>query len=117
MRRHQAFALVPALVSPKQAVQLSWNRSSVRPCVQAACDKIVAAATATGAKIGGPVPLPTKRRIYCVLRSPHVNKDSREHFEVGLLRASLHFPSCVELRHHPAVTPRMLCYSSHLLTC
>lgn len=30
----------------------------------------------------GPVPLPTKRRIYCVLRSPHVNKDSREHFEV-----------------------------------
>ncbi|KAK9803287.1 hypothetical protein WJX72_008121 [[Myrmecia] bisecta] len=28
-----------------------------------------------------PVPLPTKRRIYCVLRSPHVNKDSREHFE------------------------------------
>ena len=34
----------------------------------------MAAATATGAKIGGPVPLPTKRRIYCVLRSPHVNK-------------------------------------------
>ncbi|KAH7284115.1 hypothetical protein KP509_34G039900 [Ceratopteris richardii] len=29
----------------------------------------------------GPVPLPTKRRLYCVLRSPHVNKDSREHFE------------------------------------
>ena len=36
---------------------------------------------ATGARISGPVPLPTKRRIYCVLRSPHVNKDSREHFE------------------------------------
>jgi small subunit ribosomal protein S10 len=30
----------------------------------------------------GSVPLPTRRRIYCVLRSPHVNKDSREHFEV-----------------------------------
>ena len=29
----------------------------------------------------GPIPLPTKRRIYCVLRSPHVDKDSREHFE------------------------------------
>jgi small subunit ribosomal protein S10 len=28
------------------------------------------------------VPLPTRRRIYCVLRSPHVNKDSREHFEI-----------------------------------
>jgi small subunit ribosomal protein S10 len=30
----------------------------------------------------GPIPLPTKRRIYCVLRSPHVNKDAREHFEI-----------------------------------
>merc|ERR1711990_1225125 len=49
--------------------------------MQAACDKIVEAATATEASISGPVPLPTKRRIYCVLRSPHVNKDSREHFE------------------------------------
>lgn len=30
----------------------------------------------------GPISLPTKKRIYCVLRSPHVNKDSREHFEI-----------------------------------
>ena len=36
----------------------------------------------SGTEITGPVPLPTKRRIYCVLRSPHVNKDSREHFEM-----------------------------------
>ena len=49
--------------------------------MKAACDKIIEAATATEASISGPVPLPTKRRIYCVLRSPHVNKDSREHFE------------------------------------
>jgi small subunit ribosomal protein S10 len=33
-------------------------------------------------KIKGPIPLPTKRRIYCVLRSPHVDKDSREQFEI-----------------------------------
>jgi ribosomal protein S10 len=32
--------------------------------------------------IKGPIPLPIKKRIYCVLRSPHVNKDSREHFEI-----------------------------------
>jgi small subunit ribosomal protein S10 len=32
----------------------------------------------------GPIPLPTKQRIYCVLRSPHVNKDSREHFEIRI---------------------------------
>lgn len=30
----------------------------------------------------GPIALPTKKKIYCVLRSPHVNKDSREHFEI-----------------------------------
>ena len=34
------------------------------------------------AKVAGPIPLPTKRRIYCVLRSPHVDKKSREHFEL-----------------------------------
>lgn len=33
-------------------------------------------------RVIGPIPLPTRRRIYCVLRSPHVNKDSREHFEI-----------------------------------
>ena len=36
----------------------------------------------SGTQAVGPIPLPTKRRIYCVLRSPHVNKDSREHFEI-----------------------------------
>jgi len=35
-----------------------------------------------GGKVAGPVPLPTEIHRYCVLRSPHVNKDSREHFEV-----------------------------------
>lgn len=30
----------------------------------------------------GPVPLPTKKRIYCVLKSPHVHKDARFHFEI-----------------------------------
>jgi len=32
----------------------------------------------------GPVPMPTRRKIYCVLRSPHVNKDAREHFEIRI---------------------------------
>lgn len=47
-----------------------------------ACDQIVAIGRLTGAKVAGPVNLPTKKKIYCVLRSPHVNKDAREHFEV-----------------------------------
>ena len=34
--------------------------------------------------VKGPIPLPTKKRIYCVLRSPHVDKKSREHFEIRI---------------------------------
>ena len=43
---------------------------------------IVDTAQKTGAKVSGPIPLPTDRSLYCVIRSPHVNKDSREQFEM-----------------------------------
>ena len=46
------------------------------------CRQIIESVRLEGTEVTGPVPLPTKRRIYCVLRSPHVNKDSREHFEI-----------------------------------
>jgi small subunit ribosomal protein S10 len=52
-----------------------------RRLLDTSCDKIVETANRTNAKAVGPIPMPTKRRIYCVLRSPHVDKDSREHFE------------------------------------
>jgi len=44
--------------------------------------EIVDTAKRTGTKISGPVPIPTKVSRYCILRSPHVNKNSREHFEI-----------------------------------
>lgn len=44
--------------------------------------QIVETAERTGARIAGPVPLPTRIRRFCVIRSPHVDKDSREHFEI-----------------------------------
>lgn len=44
--------------------------------------EIVQTAKRTGAKISGPIPLPTKREDYTVLRSPHVNKKSREQFQI-----------------------------------
>jgi small subunit ribosomal protein S10 len=47
-------------------------------------DKIIRTAKATGAAISGPVPLPTKRTVYTVLRSPHVDKKSREQFETRI---------------------------------
>ncbi len=43
---------------------------------------IVEAAERTGARVAGPVPLPTKIERYCVMRSPFIDKDSREHFEI-----------------------------------
>ncbi len=43
---------------------------------------IVETAKRTGAAIAGPIPLPTRREIYTVLRSPHVNRKSREQFEI-----------------------------------
>ncbi|TDA68594.1 MAG: 30S ribosomal protein S10 [Clostridia bacterium] len=44
--------------------------------------KIVETARRTGANVAGPVPLPTEKRVFTILRSPHVNKDSREQFEM-----------------------------------
>jgi small subunit ribosomal protein S10 len=48
------------------------------------CEKIIDTASRTDSLTMGPIPMPTKRKIYCVLRSPHVNKDSREHFETRI---------------------------------
>jgi small subunit ribosomal protein S10 len=44
--------------------------------------QIVEAAERTGVSVAGPVPLPTRIKRFCVIRSPHVDKDSREHFEL-----------------------------------
>jgi len=44
--------------------------------------QIIETAKRTGAEISGPVPLPTKKEIITILRSPHVDKDSREQFEL-----------------------------------
>ncbi len=44
--------------------------------------RIVEVAKKSGANISGPIPLPTEKNVYCVLRSPHIDKKSREHFEI-----------------------------------
>jgi len=45
---------------------------------------IVEAVKRTGAEIRGPIPMPTKIKKYTVLKSPHINKDSREQFEMRM---------------------------------
>ena len=50
--------------------------------VDKSAEKIVKTVKATGAVVSGPIPLPTHKRIYTVLKSPHVNKKAREQFEL-----------------------------------
>ena len=53
------------------------------------CRKITQTLSPTAVNSVGMVTLPTSKRIYCVLRSPHVDKDSREHFEIRIHRRVL----------------------------
>ena len=50
--------------------------------IDQSAEKIVETARRTGARVSGPIPLPTEKEIITILRSPHVNKDSREQFEI-----------------------------------
>ncbi|PJE69163.1 30S ribosomal protein S10 [Candidatus Shapirobacteria bacterium CG10_big_fil_rev_8_21_14_0_10_38_14] len=50
--------------------------------IDESCEKILEAALATGAKVVGPVPLPTRRKLITVTTSPHADKDAREHFQI-----------------------------------
>ncbi|MDE2769681.1 MAG: 30S ribosomal protein S10 [Bacteroidota bacterium] len=49
--------------------------------IDRSAEKIIKTVKSTGAVVSGPIPLPTKKVVYTVLRSPHVNKKSREQFE------------------------------------
>ena len=50
--------------------------------VDKSAEKIVKTVKSTGAVVNGPIPLPTHKKIFTVLRSPHVNKKSREQFQI-----------------------------------
>ena len=65
----------------KQKIRIRLKAYEHRILDQSA-DKIVETAKRTGATISGPIPLPTERTLYTVIRSPHNYKDSREQFEM-----------------------------------
>ena len=50
--------------------------------IERSAQSIVETAQRSGATISGPVPLPTEKNVYCVIKSPFKDKDSREHFEI-----------------------------------
>ncbi|KAL7217209.1 hypothetical protein ACSBR1_029009 [Camellia fascicularis] len=65
----------------KQKIRIKLGSYWVR-LIEDSCKQITDAARTTSAKTMGPVLLPIKKRIYCVLKSPLVHKDARFHFEI-----------------------------------
>ena len=61
--------------------------------VDEACKRIIETAEKSGAKVAGPIPLPTNREVVTVIRSPHKYKDSREQFESRTHKRLIYSPS------------------------
>lgn len=76
--------------APKASAPKTLSKSKIRirlkghdpRVLDRSTQDIVETAKRTGARIAGPIPLPTRREIYTVLRSPHVDRKSREQFEM-----------------------------------
>lgn len=66
---------------PSQTLRIKLKAFDKEP-VKDACEKITDTANKTGAQYAGPVMLPTRIRRYCVLRSPFVDKDAKDHYEI-----------------------------------
>jgi small subunit ribosomal protein S10 len=66
---------------PRQKIRIRLKAYDHRVLDQSAT-LIAETAERTGAAVAGPVPLPTEIRKFCVIRSPHIDKDSREQFEM-----------------------------------
>ena len=65
----------------KQKIRIRLKAYEIRILDESAA-RIVEVAKKSGANVSGPIPLPTEKNVYCVLRSPHIDKKSREHFEI-----------------------------------
>ena len=70
---------VSAITASKIRIRL---KAYDHDAIDRAAGEIVETAQRTGATVSGPVPLPTSKNVYCVIRSPFKDKDSREHFEI-----------------------------------
>jgi len=76
---------------PEQKIRIVLKAYDHR-VLDLSAQQIIEAAERTGAAVAGPVPLPTSIRRFCVTRSPHVDKDSREHFELRVHKRLIDIP-------------------------
>src|SRR6201994_1587076 len=78
-RRKETSSKVAAIAAQKIRIRL---KAYDHDAIDRAAREIVETPERTGATVSGPVPLPTEKNVYCVIRSPFKDKDSREHFEI-----------------------------------
>jgi small subunit ribosomal protein S10 len=82
--------LVSRMVSKAQMAEAAKQKIRIRlkaydyRIIDKSAQHIIETAERTGAKVVGPIPLPSDRKVTTVLRSPHVDKDSREQFEMRI---------------------------------
>ena len=79
VKKTESKAKTVAIQSEKIRIRLKAYDNVI---LDQSAEKIVDTAKRTGAKVSGPIPLPTKKEIVTILRSPHKHKDSREQFEM-----------------------------------
>ena len=78
-RQRKKASKVSAITASKIRIRL---KAYDHDAIDRAASEIVETAQRTGASVSGPIPLPTSKNVYCVIRSPFKDKDSREHFEI-----------------------------------
>ena len=83
----------------KQKIRIRLKAYDHRILDQSA-EKIVETAKRSGASVSGPIPLPTEKSVYTILRAVHKYKDSREQFEIGLINVL----SISLTQHHKLLT-------------
>ena len=66
---------------PKGRIRVKLKSYDAR-IIDSTCQQIIDTAIRTGAKVVGPIPLPSKRSIFVVNKSPFIDKDAREHFQL-----------------------------------
>ena len=81
--------------------------------IDESCEKILEVALASGAKVVGPIPLPSQRKIIAVISSPHTDKDSQEHFQ---LLTHKRFPFYLMLQFGTSICHYLLDIGKDILT-
>lgn len=66
---------------PKGKIRVRLKSYDAR-VIDASCQQILDTAIRTGASVVGPIPLPTKRSVYAINKSPFIDKNARDHFEI-----------------------------------